>query len=75
MDEVEVPVVVQQTELITQGVQSCLPIMGTIERPPIQKSILSTAPQPTIEVTITYAYRQQVRHEFKKSPFVDDKLK
>jgi hypothetical protein len=48
--------------------------MGTIEWPLFQRSILVTTPQPTIEIALTCAYYQQVRHEFKNYPFVDDKL-
>ncbi len=34
-----------------------------------------TTPQPIVEIAITYAYCQQIGHEFKNYPFVDDKLK
>jgi hypothetical protein len=34
-----------------------------------------TTPQPVVEIAITYAYYQQIGHEFKNYPFVDDKLK
>ncbi len=50
-------------------------VMGTIEWPLVQWSIPITTPHPTIEITLTCAYCQQVGHEFKNYPFVDDKLK
>jgi hypothetical protein len=31
--------------------------------------------KPTVEVALTCAYCEQVGHEFKNYPFVDDKLK
>jgi hypothetical protein len=40
--------------------------MGSIERPSIWQNIQVTNPKPTIEITLTYAYYQQVGHEFKK---------
>jgi hypothetical protein len=49
--------------------------MGIVERPPIQQSMPVTTPQPIVEIAITYAYCQQVGHEFKNCPFVNDKLK
>jgi hypothetical protein len=49
--------------------------MEIVERPLVQRSILLTNPQPTIKITLTCAYCQHVRHEFKNCPFVDDKLK
>jgi hypothetical protein len=33
-----------------------------------------TNPQPTIEIALTYAYCQEVGHEFKYYPFMDDIL-
>jgi len=49
--------------------------MGIIEQPFVQLSIPVTTTQPTIEIALTCAYYQQVGHEFKNCPFVDDKLK
>jgi len=48
--------------------------LGNVERPPIQRNISITTPQPIIEIALTCAYYQQVEHEFKNCPFVDDKL-
>ncbi len=49
--------------------------MGTIERPPGQRSISVINAQPIVEIALTCAYCQHVGHEFKNFPFVDDKLK
>jgi hypothetical protein len=49
--------------------------MGTIERPLVQRNIPITTTQPTIETTLTCAYCQQLQHEFKNFPFVDEKFK
>jgi len=35
----------------------------------------STTTQPNVATVLTCAYYQQVGHEFKNYPFVDDKLK
>jgi hypothetical protein len=37
--------------------------------------ILVTNPQPIVEIELACAYYQQIGHEFKNSPFVDDRLK
>jgi hypothetical protein len=68
-------VAIRQTQLVTLGVWLNVFVMGTIEQPPVQKSIPITTPQPIIEVTITCAYYQHVGHEFKNCSFMDDKLK
>jgi hypothetical protein len=49
--------------------------MGIIEQPHVQRNILVTNPQPTIEIELTFAYCQHVGHEFKNCPFANDKLK
>jgi hypothetical protein len=49
--------------------------MGIVEQPFVQQSILVTTTQPIVEVALACAYYQQVGHEFKNHPFVDDKLK
>jgi len=41
----------------------------------VQRNILVIPTQPTVEVALTCAFCQQVGHEFKNCPFVDDKLK
>jgi hypothetical protein len=66
---------VQQTQPLHQIVWSNVPIMRTVERPLVQRSKLITTTQPTIEAELTCAYCQQVGHEFKNCPFMDDKLK
>jgi hypothetical protein len=49
--------------------------MGTIEQPHVQWSIPILSIHPTIEITSSCACCQQVKHEFKNCPFVEDKLK
>jgi hypothetical protein len=49
--------------------------MRIIERTLVQQSIPITTTQPTIEAALNCAYHQQVGHEFKNYPFVNDKLK
>ncbi len=72
---VAIPIVIWQTQLVTQGVWLNVHVMETIEWPLVQQNILVTNPQPTIEITLTSTYYQHVGHEFKKCPFVDAKLK
>jgi hypothetical protein len=48
--------------------------LGIVGPPLVQQSTLVTIPRPTIEIALTCAYCQHVRHEFKNCPFVDDKL-
>jgi hypothetical protein len=74
MEAIMAPIVVQYTQPLHQIVCPSVPIMGTVERPLVQWNILITTTQPTIEVALICAYRQQVGHEFKNYPFVDDKL-
>jgi hypothetical protein len=47
--------------------------MGTVE-PLIEQNKLITTTQPNVEATLTCAYYQQVGHECKNYPFVNDKL-
>jgi len=68
-------VVVQQTQPLHQIVWLSVPITRTIERPLVQRNISITTTQPNVEVPLTYAYYQQVGHEFKNCPCLDDKLK
>ncbi len=56
MDLVLVPIVIQQTQPIIQGVWSSVPIMGIIEQPLVQQNISVIIPPPTIEITLTCAY-------------------
>jgi hypothetical protein len=49
--------------------------MKTIEWPPFKWNIPVTTTQRTVATALTCAYYQQVGHEFKNYPFVDDKLK
>jgi len=58
MDAIVVPVVILQTQPLTQGVWPSVPIMGTIEWPPIQRSLLIITPQPAIEIALACAYCQ-----------------
>jgi hypothetical protein len=53
----------------------CTCYMGIVKQPFVQWNILVTTPQPIVDITLTCAYCQHVRHEFKNCPFVDDKLK
>jgi hypothetical protein len=75
VDAITIDIVVRQTQLVIQGVWPSIHVMGIIEQPLVQRNILVTTPQPTIEIALTYAYYQHVGHEFKNCPFVDDKLK
>jgi hypothetical protein len=75
VDVVVLLVVVQRTQPITQNVWPNVLVMGIVQWPLVQQSIPITNPQPTIEIALTYAYCQQVGHEFKYYPFVDNKLK
>ena len=50
-------------------------VVGTIEQPLVHQGILVTTTGPIVEVTLICAYCEQVGHEFKNFPFVDDKLK
>ncbi len=45
------------------------------KQPLVQQNIPITTTQPTIEVALTCTYCQQVGHDFKNYPFVDDKMK
>ncbi len=67
--------IVQQTQPLHQIVYSNVPVMGNVEWPLVQESILITTTQPIVEVVLTCAYCQHVGPEFKNFPFVDDKLK
>jgi hypothetical protein len=75
VEVVTAPIDVQQTQPLHQIVWPNILVMGTIEQPLVQRSIWVTTMQSTIEVALTCAYCQQVGHEFKNCPFVDDKLK
>jgi hypothetical protein len=75
MEIVVVFVIVQQTQPFNQTICPSAPIMGTVERPFVQRSISVTNAQPIVEIALTCAYCQHVGHEFKNRPFVDDKLK
>jgi hypothetical protein len=66
---------VQQTQPLDQSVWLCVHVMGTVEWPHVQQSIPIINTQTTIEIASTCAYYQQVGHDFKNCPFVDDKLK
>jgi hypothetical protein len=48
--------------------------MGIVEQPLVHRRWPITTTQPIVEATLTYAYCQQVGHEFKNFPFVNDKL-
>ncbi len=48
--------IVQQTQPLHQIVWSNVPIMGSVERPLVQQSILITTTQPIVEVVLTCAY-------------------
>jgi len=48
--------IVQQTQPLQQIVWSNVPIMGSVERPLVQQSILITTTQPIVEVVLTCAY-------------------
>jgi hypothetical protein len=58
VDVITIPIVIQQTQPVIQGVWSNILIMGTVEQPPIQQSILITTPQPIVEIALTCAYCQ-----------------
>jgi len=49
--------------------------MGIIERSHVQWSLLVPSIHPVVEIASLCAYCQQVAHDFKDCPFVDDKLK
>jgi hypothetical protein len=66
MDAVIVHVVVQQTQPLNQIIWPGVPIMVNVEQPPIWRNIHVTNLEPIIEITLAYAYCQQVGHEFKK---------
>ncbi len=44
MDAIVVFIIVQQTQHVIQGVWQNIFVLGTIERPPIQRNILVTTP-------------------------------
>jgi hypothetical protein len=66
MDAIIVPNVVQQTQPLNQIIWPSVPVMGSVERTHVWRNIQVTNPNPTIEITLAYAYCQQVGHEFKK---------
>jgi len=65
MDTIIVHVVVQQTQRFNQIIWPGVPIMGSVEQP-IWRNIHVTNLEPIIEITLAYAYCQQVGHKFKK---------
>ncbi len=69
------PIVDRQTQPLHQIIWSSIFLMGTVERPLVHQSISVITTQPIVEIALTYAYCQQVGHEFKNCLFVDDKLK
>ncbi len=57
-----------RTQHLTQGVWQNIPILGIVTQPPIQQNISVATPQPIVEIALTFAYYQQVEHEFKIVP-------
>jgi hypothetical protein len=68
-------VAIQQTQQRHQIVLPNRLVMGIIEWQLVQWNMSITTIQPTIEVAIICVYCQQVGHEFKNYPSMDDKLK
>jgi len=56
MEVVVVFVVIRQTQPLNQTICSSVPIMGIVEQPPVQWSILVTNAQPIVEIALTCAY-------------------
>jgi hypothetical protein len=74
MDTIAI-LIIRQTQHVTQDIWQSILVLGTVEYPPIQQNISITTLQPIVEIALTCAYCQQIEHEFKNCPFVDDKLK
>jgi hypothetical protein len=73
--EVVVAHVVVQQQPLHRTIWPNVLVVGIVEWPLVQRSTLVTTTQRIVEIALICAYCQQVGHEFKNYPFVDDKLK